>query len=85
MTDRTTQAEATNRLRLPDLPRGSAGRVVQVSGDPSFCRRMQELGLMEAVAVAVQQVNGSVLCKIKDSRFGISRDAAENIWVEPLN
>lgn len=85
MTRETIQPEAANRLRLPDLPKGSSGRVVQVAGDPSFCQRMQELGLIEAVAVAVQEVNGSVLCKIKDSRFGISRDAAENIWVEPLN
>jgi len=85
MTKQTTQPKASNRLRLPDLPRGSEGRVVQVAGDPSFCQRMRELGLIEAVAVAVQQSNGSVLCKIKNSRFGISRDAAENIWVEPLN
>ncbi len=85
MTSQTTKPEALNRLRLPDLPKGSVGRVVRVAGDPSFCQRMRELGLIEAVAVAVQQVNGSVLCQIEDSRFGISRDAAENIWVEPLN
>ena len=72
-------------MPLPHLPRGTAGRVVEVSGDDSFCKRMKELGLIEEVAVAVDHVNGSVLCRIKDSRFGISRDAAENIWVEQLN
>ena|GEM_PF-6659869 len=85
MTHHTSPDETSNLLRLPDLPRGSSGRVVEVTGDSAFCQRMGELGLMEAVAVSVQHVNGSVLCKIKESRFGISRDAAKNVWVEPLN
>ena len=84
MSSQASTIHASDLLRLPDLPKGVSGRVVAVSGDPSFCHRMRELGLIEAVAVAVQQVNGSVLCRIKDSRFGISRDAADNIWVEPL-
>lgn len=84
MATQTPSIDDLTLVRLPDLPLGKAGRVVRVEGDPSFCRRMKELGLIEAVAVAVQQVNGSVLCRIKNSRFGISRDAAENIWVETL-
>lgn len=85
MTAKVPILKSSSSVQLPNLPRGTAGRVVRVAGDPSFCQRMRELGLIEAVAVGVHQVNGSVLCKIKDSRFGISRDAAENIWVEPLN
>ena len=85
MTNPSTQLEAPNRVRLSDLPKGSPGRVIEISGESTFCQRMRELGLIETEMVAVQDVNGSVLCKIKDSRFGISRDAAENIWVELLH
>ena len=68
---------------LPSMKRGATGTVVGLSGDVSTQNRLRELGFCENSEVKVLHVNGSVMCQVHDSRFGIDRAIAENVLVEP--
>ncbi len=73
-----TTTDATPLLKWPC---GIAARVLRLEGDDEFKNRLRELGLCESAQVSVLQVNGSVLCQVQSSRFGLSRSAAEAVIV----
>ncbi|NNE93491.1 MAG: ferrous iron transport protein A [Verrucomicrobiales bacterium] len=56
--------------------------MVRLAGDNSFQNRLREMGIVESAQISVLNVNGSVHCQVKDSRFGLSRAAAEEVFVE---
>ena len=74
-------AEATP---LQKWPKGLIGRVLRLEGDEDFKNRLREMGLCESAEVSVLQVNGSVLCQVQGSRFGLSRSAAEAVLIGGL-
>jgi len=73
------------RISLSSLKKGGWGRVVALTGDLATQSRLRELGLYELAVVAVLHVNGLVLCQVNDSRFGLDRQIAESVLVEPFS
>lgn len=69
---------------LPSIKKGDAGIVVGLTGDVAMQNRLRELGLYEDSEVRVLHCNGSVVCQVRDSRFGIDRQIAENVMVMPF-
>ncbi|MDF1752785.1 MAG: FeoA family protein [Verrucomicrobiales bacterium] len=72
-------------VELPTLKRGCRGRVVAINGDTPTQTRLRELGLYEESEIRVLHVNGSVMCQVNDSRFGIDCQTARSVLVRPLN
>jgi Fe2+ transport system protein FeoA len=73
------------RISLSLLKKGGRGRVVALMGDATTQSRLRELGVYELAEIAVLHVNGSVLCQVNDSRFGLDRQIAESVLVEPFS
>ncbi|MDF1812138.1 MAG: FeoA family protein [Verrucomicrobiales bacterium] len=72
------------QIRLPAVAKGCRAVVVALDGEPSMQTRLRELGLYELAEVKVLRVNGSVMCQVNESRFGIDAKIAENVLVKPL-
>jgi len=71
-------------IALLSLKAGDRGRVLQIDAEASLQRRLQELGLVAGAEISVLRINGSVLCQISSSRFGIDRAIAERVKVVPV-
>ena len=72
---------AAEAVPLLKWPRGLVGCVLRLEGNDEFKNRLREMGLCESAEVSVLQVNGSVLCQVQGSRFGLSRSAAEAVII----
>jgi ferrous iron transport protein A len=73
---------APQRMRLTQLPVGSAGRVCELSGKAEVCQRLRELGFCESAII--QKVSGqrTLLCQLCGTRIALSDRAAEHVVVE---
>jgi len=78
---RTSSAQL---LPLCQLPAGVTGRVCALEGEETFCQRVREMGLGEAVLVTKIAGSATILCRVNGCRLALSHDAARNILVEPL-
>jgi ferrous iron transport protein A len=70
-------------LPLCQLPAGQSGRVRTVTGEPSFCQRIRELGFGERAFVTKIGGRGTFICVVNGCRLALSHDAAASILVEP--
>lgn len=70
-------------LPLCQLPAGQSGRVSSVTGAPSFCQRIREMGFGERAFVTKIGGSGPFICVVNGCRLALSHDAAASILVEP--
>lgn len=87
MTFRTTMNPhaASPVLPLCQLPAGTVGRVLELTGPAEFCQRVREMGLGESSFVTKVGGSGPFICQINGNRVALSHDAARAILVEPLS
>jgi ferrous iron transport protein A len=71
-------------LPLCQLPAGSSGRVCALSGEPSFCQRVREMGFGERAFVTKVGGSGPFICVVNGCRLALSHDAAASIQIEPI-
>lgn len=81
-------SDALARLRpeplpLCQLPAGQSGRVLSLTGEPSFCQRVREMGFGERAFVTKIGGSGPFICVVNGCRIALSHDAASLILVEP--
>jgi ferrous iron transport protein A len=72
------------RMRLTDMPAGTAGRVCGLAGEPEVCVRLREIGFCESAVV--EKITGTrmLICQLCESRIALSDAAASHILVEPV-
>lgn len=70
-------------LPLCQLPAGESARVRAITGEPSFCQRLREMGFGERSFVTKVGGRGPFICVVNGCRLALSHDAAARILVEP--
>jgi ferrous iron transport protein A len=73
------------RVRLTDLPAGTAGRVCDLEGEANVCARLREIGICESAVIERISGEHTLLCQICGTRIALSDSAAKYIMVERLN
>lgn len=79
----STAAKAT--VPLPEMPRGTVGRVQRIDGEHVACQRLREMGFCEEAEIQILKSEGSVVCQVCGSRVGLSRQVAGAIHVAPIS
>jgi len=69
---------------LCQLPAGASGRVRALTGEPSFCQRVREMGFGERAFVTKVGGSGPFICVVNGCRLALSHDAAAQILIEPV-
>lgn len=69
---------------LCQLPAGTTGRILRLTGDEAFCQRIREMGFGEAALVTKISGSTTSLCAVRGMRIGLNHEAAMNIMVEHL-
>ena len=72
---------------LCPLSRVEAGTIVcikSLSASEEVMGRLRELGFCEEQSVKLLSRDGNLICQVCDARFGISRQLADAIIVQPL-
>jgi ferrous iron transport protein A len=72
------------RVRLSDLPDGTAGRVCELSGEPEVCVRLREIGFCESAVIEKIAGKRMLICQLCQTRIALSDAAASHILVEPI-
>jgi ferrous iron transport protein A len=73
------------RIRLTDLPVGTAGRVCDLEGEANVCARLREIGICESAVIERISGQHTLLCQLCGTRIALSGSAAKHIIVERLN
>lgn len=77
----------TLMMKLSDLNCGESSKVIQISNQPKFMRRINDLGIVEGVVityVARAPLGDPMLIKVRDFMLAIRLDDAKKITVEKL-
>ena len=74
-----------NLVPLCQLPAGSLGRVLELTGTVEFCQRVREMGFGEQAFVTKVSGNGTILCQVNGTRLALSHAAAKNILGERVS
>lgn len=69
---------------LCQLPAGTTGRVMRLTGDEGFCQRIREMGFGEAALVTKISGSATSLCLVRGMRIALNHSAAMSILVEHL-
>lgn len=72
------------RMRLTELPIGTAGRVCELSGEPADCVRLREIGFCESAVIEKIAGKRTLICQLFEARIALSDVAASHIVVEPI-
>lgn len=73
-------------VRLIDLDDGQVGRLVSLSGDRAFRRRLMELGLLPGTSVRVvrrAEIGGVLELEVRRSRLTVRTSEASLVLVQP--
>jgi len=73
-------------VRLIDLDDGQAGRLVSLSGDRAFRRRLMELGLLPGTPVRVvrrAEICGVLELEVRRARLTVRTSEASLVLVQP--
>lgn len=70
------------RMRLTDLPDGTAGRVCELAGQPELCQRLREIGFCESAVIEKISGQKTLICQLCQTRIALSERAAQHIVVE---
>jgi ferrous iron transport protein A len=73
------------RVRLTDLPVGTAGRICDLEGESNACARLREMGICESAVIEKISGRHTLLCQVCGTRIALSGSAARYILVEKLN
>jgi ferrous iron transport protein A len=73
------------RIRLTDLPVGTAGRVCDLEGEANVCARLREIGICESAVIEKISGQHTLLCELCGTRIALSGSAAKHIMVERLH
>jgi ferrous iron transport protein A len=71
-----------SRLRLTEMPVGSAGRVCEITGQTDVCQRLREMGFCESAVIEKISGQRTLLCQLCGTRIALSDRAAQHIVVE---
>jgi ferrous iron transport protein A len=77
-------APRLQRMRLTDLPAGTAGRVCELAGEPEVCVRLREIGFCESAVIEKIAGKRMLICQLCETRIALSDAAASYILVEPI-
>jgi Fe2+ transport system protein FeoA len=69
------------------LSRVQPGTVVcvkQLAASPELRTRLRELGLGEQRRIKLLSRQSNFICQVCNARFGLSKELAKSIWVEPV-
>lgn len=80
----TPPTPGLQRMRLTELPEGTAGRVCELAGDPSVCLRLREIGFCESAVIEKIAGKRMLICQLCETRIALSDAAASHILVEPV-
>ena len=72
-------------VRLIDLEDGQVGRLVSLSGDRSFRRRLMELGLIPGTAVRIvrrAEIGGVLELEVRRARLTVRTSEASLVLVQ---
>jgi len=72
------------RVRLTDLPVGTAGRICDLEGEANVCARLREIGICESAVIERISGKHTLLCQLCGTRIALSDSAAKYIMVERL-
>jgi ferrous iron transport protein A len=72
------------RMRLTELPAGTAGRVCELAGEPAVCVRLREMGFCESAVIEKIAGKRMLICQLCETRIALSDAAASYILVEPI-
>ncbi len=81
------EAEECPHGEVCPLSKVSAGTSVQVkrlSAPPETSKRLREMGFTEDQTIRLVSQQASVICQVCNARLGISKELAEQIWVQPM-
>ena len=81
----SSQPVKGERVRLTDLPVGTAGRICDLEGEANVCARLREIGICESAVIERISGQHTMLCQICGTRIALSGSAAKYIMVERLN
>ncbi len=71
-------------VRLNSLANGTIGRLVRLEGEPSFRRRLMELGLLPGTPVRIVRradIGGVLELEVRRSRLTVRTGEAEQVFV----
>jgi ferrous iron transport protein A len=80
-----SQPAKGERVRLTDLPVGTAGRICDLEGEANVCARLREIGICESAVIERISGKHTLLCQLCGTRIALSDSAAKYIMVERLN
>ncbi len=70
---------------LKDLPPGNTGRVLRITGEGEFRRRLMELGLIKGTLITVKKLaplGDPIEIEVKGSSLSLRRKEAAHIVIE---
>lgn len=69
-------------MPLSLLGRGDEALVTRIGGNDQTRRFLEGLGFVVGTPVTVvNQIDGNIICSIKNCRIAISKEMAQKIWV----
>lgn len=75
---------SSRHISLPDAPPGRQVRIRNLPSSPEISLRLRELGFSEDAVVRLVTADGNVICEICNSRYGLQREIANNIFVSVM-
>ena len=63
---------------------GTVVCVKQLAASPELRTRLRELGLGEQRRIKLLSRQSNFICQVCNARFGLSKELAKSIWVEPV-
>lgn len=70
---------------LSSVPPGTSVQVKRLSAPPETSKRLREMGFTEDQTIRLVSRQTSVICQVCNARLGISKELAEQIWVQPMS
>jgi ferrous iron transport protein A len=81
----SAESSSPERVRLTDLPVGTAGRICDLEGEANVCARLREIGICESAVIERISGQHTLLCQLCGTRIALSDGAAKYVMVERLN
>jgi Fe2+ transport system protein FeoA len=81
---RKSQCKGSPSCPLSKVDAGSLARISHLDTTPDVRLRLRELGLCEDQTIKVVSCQPSFICQVCNSRIGLSRLLADQIFVQPL-
>jgi Fe2+ transport system protein FeoA len=69
---------------LSELPAGAIARIKRLTAASGLSQRLREMGLREEQTIRLLHHKANLICAINQTRIGLGRAVAEQIWVEPV-